>query len=145
MSLFVILSDQPWRILCLIVILQAVHWLVLGHLLWLKFTAVVVLLGGGRTQLNFASFHVSLGRCCIFEGGLKVNTLVYIFFKLLESDKDYWQVVNRVRASSCLNNFVADKPWDRVESRWLHPWDAHVSRALESGNIPNNLIYLVVL
>ena len=49
-------------------------------------------------------------------------------------------------APSCdLNNLVANHTADLVQGRWLHPWDAEVSRALEGGDVPNDLVYLIVL
>lgn len=44
-----------------------------------------------------------------------------------------------------LNYFVANQTRDRVQGSWLHPGDREMSGALESGDVPNYLVDLVIL
>jgi hypothetical protein len=78
-------------------------------------------------------------------GSHHAQALVYVVFELFECDKDHREIIDAVAPSCDLNNLVADHAADLVQGRWLHPWDAEVSRALEGGDVPNDLVYLIVL
>ena len=87
----------------LVGVLQSIHWLMLCHLLLLR------LLGVWAQVTCFAPLHVSSRRYAFLAcGSLQAKTLIDVIFKLFESDKHNWQIVNWMRPCCSLDYLIAN-------------------------------------
>lgn len=103
----------------------------------------------GRADIsNFLALQLVCWRCCLLVlalGRCHVQALIDVVLELFESDKDNRKIIDAVAPGRNLNDLIADHTANLVQGRWLHPRDAEMPRALESRDIPNDLIDLVVL
>jgi len=75
---------------------------------------------------------------------LKGDALLDVVLEAFESDEDYWQIVEGAIPCSLLNDFVGYEATDTVERSWLRVRDSQMLWSLESCDVPNYLVNLVI-
>jgi ribosome-associated toxin RatA of RatAB toxin-antitoxin module len=73
------------------------------------------------------------------------ETLINVDFKFFECHENNWKIIYTVESSCRLDYFVSYQSTNLMEVSLLRSWNTQMLRSLKRGNIPDYLVYLLVL